>query len=136
MLFTGISPRTTFILKGLGRLRLFISKLTTEPFFPFNCFISSCCSIPTRLIVSAFVILSPAIIPAFSEGPPSIACITYTVSLGIVKLMPIPEKLPFRSSLASSALSCEMYEEWGSSSERILGIDCSTSEFIFTVSTY
>ena len=49
---------------------------------------------------------------------------------------PIPENDPFRSSFVFCTSAALMYTECGSRSDRICGIAISTSESMFTASTY
>ena len=79
---------------------------------------------------------SPAISPTFSEGPPCMTLFTWMVSSWMVNWIPMPLKLPFRSAVTASRSFAGMYEECGSSSERICGMASSTSSEMFTVSTY
>ena len=61
--------------------------------------------LPAMRLSPTYTILSPAIIPTFSEGPPFMVFMMVMVSLSIRKVTPIPSKLPWRSSVTSSSTS-------------------------------
>ena len=115
-----------------------IPSLTLLPFSPLSLFIASLLVtfFPTKAESSTSMIRSPAIRPTFSDGPPGITLFTCIVSSLIVNCIPIPLKCPLSPEFTSSKSFAGIYEECGSSSERINGMVFSTRSVILTVSTY
>ena len=59
-------------------------------------------------LLSTSTILSPALNPTFSEGPPATVVVTSKVSLKILKVIPIPSKFPTSGSFISATSSFDM----------------------------
>ena len=78
--------------------------LTLEAFLPFMSFMQSSAvmSFPVMSFPSTLTIRSPASNPTFSDGPPLMTLMMRAVSFCLVKDTPMPEKLPFRLSIAAS----------------------------------
>ena len=60
------------------------------------------------------IILSPAFIPTFSDGPPAIGFTTVMVSFKILNSTPIPSKFPSSGSLTVCSSLAGMYSLCGS----------------------
>ena len=138
MLLTGMLPRTTVKCSSSFSPGRYTPSLTLLPFSPFRRFMASSLVtiFPTKAESSTSTIRSPAISPTFSDGPPWMTLFTWMVSFWMVNWIPMPLKLPLRSAVTASRSLAGIYEECGSSSERICGMASSTRSLILTVSTY
>ena len=79
-------------------------KRTNVPFRPRSLRMISSRDIFTPAIAVSLTvtILSPAMMPFFSDGPPTTGCITSSVSSDILNCTPMPSKLPCSGSLLAS----------------------------------
>ncbi|OPZ54594.1 MAG: hypothetical protein BWY89_01578 [Bacteroidetes bacterium ADurb.BinA012] len=79
-----------------------IFRSTLVPRGPFNILTTSSSGmfLPAMSESLTMIILSPGIMPAFSEGPPDIVLIISTVSVSMLNETPIPSKLPCSGSFA------------------------------------
>ena len=56
---------------------------------------------PAMAVSLTATMRSPAMMPAFSEGPPLTVCMTRRVSSTMLNCTPMPSKLPFSGSVSS-----------------------------------
>ena len=90
--------------KGFFMPFLRMVTLTAVPLIPLNFSKTSLFVIfgPVIFLPSTFMSLSPALIPIFSDGPPSIGFITRIVSFIMLNSTPIPSKFPSKLSFVVS----------------------------------
>ena len=91
--------------------------LTFEPEGPFiiRTMLSCGVLVPAIILSPTFMIRSPWLRPAFSDGPPGMTLNTTAVSLGTLNWIPIPSKLPASAVSDSVSLTGGRYTECGSS---------------------
>ena len=92
--------------------------------------------LPATILPFTFIILSPALIPNFSDGPPGITDTMYMVSFTIKNSTPMPSKLPSKSSFDFFTSSAGIYTLCGSSCESIPSMVSLSNFFKSTESTY
>ena len=133
--WVGIFPRV--ISKGMVSSPRCTVTVTWVPALPFILRTMLSCGncTPAITVVSTLMSLSPGWSPIFSDGPPGITSITTAVSLGTLNCMPIPSKLPARSSSEASSVRGSMYTEWGSRAERAAAATASVTFLWSTEST-
>ena len=88
---------------------------TRLPFGPRSFFCTPSCVIPMAELSLIRTILSPDWMPSASLGPPAMGATTRSVSARTWYSMPIPSKLPWKSSVTLCISAAGMYTEWGSS---------------------
>ncbi len=92
--------------------------------------------IPAISVSLMWVILSPALSPAFSEGPSFVVLITSRVSLKILNCIPTPSKFPPSSSCILLESLALIYIVCGSSASKSFGIVSSIISSFVILSTY
>ena len=136
--FTGILSRVTIkASRSAMPLRITV-RCTFVPFGPRRRRIISSRAIFTPAMAVSFTatMRSPAMMPTFSEGPPSVGCITMSVSCDTLNCMPTPSNDPCNGSFICFVSLAVVYDECGSSFSNIPRMPSSTSFCSSTESTY
>ena len=137
-MLTGILSRVTLKWSTPCAPRRTMSRFAIVPLGPRSLLMMLSRSIFTPAIFTPFtaIMRSPANTPARSQGPLLITCSTMSVSFTMLKLTPMPSKLPVNGSFSFFVSLGLVYEEWGSS---LLSIPLMASSANFcwsTLSTY